>query len=70
VIGEIDICGVFIPGFLIALAVALALTILVRRALAACGAYRLIWRASLFDFALAVVILGGVTAAQGRLPWI
>ena len=66
--GEIDICGVYVPGVLIALAVALALTALVRRALAACGAYRLIWRAPLFDFALAVVILGGVTAAQSRLP--
>jgi hypothetical protein len=68
-IGEVDICGVFLPGFLVSLAVALALTALIRCALAVCGVYRLIGRAPLFDLALAVIVLGGVAVAQGRFPW-
>jgi hypothetical protein len=67
--GEVDLCGVFFPAFLVSLAAALALTALIRRALAACGVYRLIGRAPLFDAALAVIVLGGVTVAQGGLPW-
>lgn len=68
-IGEVDVCGVFLPGFLVSLAVALALTALIRRALALCGVYRLIGRAPLFDLALAVIVLGGLTAAQGGFSW-
>ena len=67
--GEVDICGVFFPGFLIAIGrrprCDRARPPRARRR----GAYRLIWRAPLFDFALAVIVLGGITAAQGGWPW-
>jgi hypothetical protein len=63
--GEVDIYGVYFPELLVLTGVALPLTALLRRGLAALGAYRLVWRAPLFDFALLVIVLGGLFAAQG-----
>jgi hypothetical protein len=57
-IGETDLFGVFMPALLPVLVVALALTALLRRALAATGFYRLVWHRPLFDLALLVIVTG------------
>ncbi|WP_342111129.1 DUF1656 domain-containing protein [Methylobacterium sp. SI9] len=67
--GEIDLYGVFVPGLALWMAIAFALSLLLRRLLAASGFYRLVWHRPLFDLALYVVLLGGVViSAQGTLP--
>jgi Protein of unknown function (DUF1656) len=67
VIGEIDLYGVFVPPLLIWLAAALPLTAVLRRLLRWLGFYRLVWHRPLFDFALLIIVLGGVVAASMRL---
>lgn len=57
-IGEVDLFGVFMPALLPVLVLALALTALLRRALAAAGFYRLVWHRPLFDLALLVIVTG------------
>lgn len=61
-IGEISIAGVFLPPLLLCAGIALVLNILLRRALAAFGFYRFVWHPALFDLALFVIILGGLSA--------
>jgi hypothetical protein len=65
-IGEIDIYGVFVPPLLLWVGAALPLTSLLRRLLARLGFYRFIWHRPLFDFALLVIVLGGVVALTSR----
>jgi hypothetical protein len=65
---EIDIYGVFFPGLLVWTVVAMVLTALLRRALSALGAYRLVWHKPLFDLALLVIVLGGFVTIQRILP--
>ena len=65
-IGEIDVYGVFIPPLLIWVVAALPLTAVLRRLLRLCGFYRLVWHRPLFDFALLVIVLGGVVAFTTR----
>jgi hypothetical protein len=66
-IAELSLHGVFVPALLVwallALPVAAALKVGLRRA----GVYRFVWHQPLFDFALFVIVLGGVTAL---LEWI
>jgi hypothetical protein len=61
-IAEIDVYGIFLPALLVWALVALPLSALLRRLLRATGAYRQVWHAPLFDFALFVITLGGVVA--------
>lgn len=56
--GEFDIAGVFIPTLGIWMLIAFALTTLLRKLLAACRFYELVWHSALFDLALYVVTLG------------
>lgn len=65
--GEIDIHGVFVPALLLSTIAAFALSALLRRILAALGFYRLVWHRSLFDIAMLVIILGGITAVLRTL---
>ena len=62
-IGEIDLYGVFIPPLLVWICAALPLTAVLRRLLRWLGVYRLVWHRPLFDFALLVIVLGGVVVA-------
>jgi hypothetical protein len=62
-IGEVSIYGVFVSPLLLFVAVAYPLTALLRRLLAATGAYRFVWHRPLFDFSLFVIILGAIAAA-------
>jgi hypothetical protein len=59
---DIDLSGVFLPALLVWAVVALPLSALARRLLRAAGAYRLVWHPALFDFALYILILGGLVA--------
>jgi hypothetical protein len=63
-IAELDVYGVFVPALLVWALIAMPLTALLRRLLLRLGAYRWIWHAPLFDLALFVLVLGGVTAAS------
>jgi hypothetical protein len=64
---EIDIAGVFVPHLLLAAALAFLASVVVRRALAWTGFYRLVWHRALFDLALFVVLLGAVTSLTSKL---
>lgn len=59
---EIDLYGVFIPSLLLWVGAALPLTAMLRRLLRWLGFYRFVWHRPLFDFALLVIVLGGVVA--------
>ena len=48
------------------MAIAFALSLPLRRLLAATGFYRLVWHRPLFDLALYVVLLGGVVILVHR----
>ena len=53
---EIDLLGVFVSPALICLAVALVISLIVRRLLGKTGINRFVWNRALFDFSLLVVI--------------
>jgi protein-S-isoprenylcysteine O-methyltransferase Ste14 len=55
-IGELDLNGVFLSPVLVSAVIAFALSIAVRRALAAAGAYRVVWHPALFDTALFLIL--------------
>ena len=59
-IGEYSLYGIYLPWLLVLAGVALALSWVARKALAAIGFYRLVWHPALFDLALFVVILYGL----------
>ena len=59
---EIDIYGVYVPGLLMLMVVAFAVSVAVRRVLSWTGAYALVWHRGLFDVALYVLLFGGVSA--------
>jgi hypothetical protein len=61
-IGELNIGGVFAPGFLVCGLVAVALSLPLRWGLARIGAYRLIWHRGLFDIALVILLWAAVSA--------
>ncbi|AUL47472.1 hypothetical protein BBB39_11465 [Bordetella trematum] len=60
-IGEFNFYGVYFPWLLVLALPALALGWLLRRVLARAGFYRLVWHPALFDAAVAVVLLYGVS---------
>jgi hypothetical protein len=61
-IAELDLHGIYIPALLAWALIALPVTALLTRMLDRFGAYRVVWRRPLFDFALFVIVLSGVTA--------
>jgi hypothetical protein len=64
---EVDIGGVFVPGLLVAAALAFLISVPVRRLLAWTGFYRLVWHRALFDLALFVVLLGTLVTLTSKL---
>jgi hypothetical protein len=58
--GELDVCGVFVPALLVWGAVALVLNIALRAGLTRAGFFRLVWHAPLAELALYVMVFGGV----------
>jgi hypothetical protein len=63
VTAEFDLYGVFVQALLVWAALALLATGALRWALRRLGLYRLVWHPPLFDLALFVTLLGGITAA-------
>jgi undecaprenyl pyrophosphate phosphatase UppP len=59
---ETDIYGVFIPTLLVWMLVAFFILAAMRAVLARVGFYRVVWHRSLFNFALYVIVLGGVVS--------
>ena len=59
-IGALNIYGVFVPALFLWMLVALAIVMVLRRALVHSNGYALIWHRPLFDLALYVIILGVV----------
>ena len=55
-IGELAISGIFIPRILVELALAFALSLLLRWVLRSLHLYRFIWHAGLFDTAVFVAL--------------
>ena len=68
-IGELNIGGVFAPSLLVWAAVALAISIPLRRVLDRVGAYRFVWHRGLFDIALVVLLWSGVAALATSLTF-
>ena len=66
-IGEINFCGVLFPPLLVWAGVALLLSMLLRRLLAAAGIYRFIWHRPLFDLSLLVILTGLVSLGMTNL---
>jgi hypothetical protein len=64
--GEMDLYGVFLPDLAVWMLIAFAISVPLRRLLARCGVYRLIWHRPLFDLALYVVLVGGVVTLAFR----
>ena len=62
-IGEFNLYGVYLPWLLVLAALALALGWALRKILAACGVYRVVWHPALFDLALFTLILYGLNLA-------
>ncbi|MCY1217458.1 hypothetical protein D9M72_293720 [compost metagenome] len=67
-LSEIDLYGVFVPGVLVLMVLAFAVTTAIRMTLAALGCYRHIWHRSLFNLSLYVIVLGAVAAVFVALP--
>ncbi len=65
-IGEVNIYGVLFPPLLIWLAIALGVSALIRRGIAALGLYRFIWHRPLFDLCLLVALTGLVSWAANN----
>ncbi|MHB8285587.1 MAG: DUF1656 domain-containing protein [Caulobacteraceae bacterium] len=60
--GEFNLDGVFVSSLLIYAGLAFLITAMATRLLALAGFYRLVWHRALFDFALFVIVWGGVAA--------
>jgi hypothetical protein len=67
-IGELDLNGVFLSPVLVSAVIAFVVSIAVRRALGAAGAYRIVWHPALFDTAL-FIVLWAVVAAFPLPQW-
>jgi hypothetical protein len=66
-IGEIDIFGVFVPAVLVLMFIAYLINLVIRKALAPTGFYRLVWHRSIFDLGIYVLVLGLVVLVSHRL---
>ncbi len=54
--------GVLVPALMLWVAIALGVSTLLRRVLAATGFYRFVWHRALFDLAITILLLWGIVA--------
>jgi hypothetical protein len=66
-IGEVDIFGILFPPLLIWLGIAVLANAGFRWLLNRLGLYRFVWHRPLFDLALLVILLGGVSLLAENL---
>lgn len=61
--GQLDLYGVFVPWFSVLALSAYGLFRMLTAVLARLGFYRAVWHRSLFNLALYITLLGGLSAA-------
>jgi hypothetical protein len=61
-IGEIDIYGVLFPPLLIWLGLAYLAAVAVRAGLNRLGVYTYVWHRPLFDLAILIILVGGISS--------
>lgn len=66
-LAEVNLFGVLVHGGLVAAFMAGALLLLLRKALARIGAYRLVWHPALVDLALFTLLWGGLAFGADAL---
>jgi hypothetical protein len=66
-IGEVSLYGLYVPPLLLLALLSLALVRGLNRVLARLGVYRLVWHPALFDLALFVIVLGGLSHFTSNL---
>ncbi len=66
-IGEVDIYGVLFPPLLVWLGCAYLVAIPIRFCFNRLGLYRYVWHRPLFDLAILLILLGGISALANRL---
>ncbi len=60
-IGEVSLYGIYVPPLLLLALLALLVSRVLSGLLARAGLYRLVWHPALFDLALFVIVLGGLS---------
>ena len=65
--GDVSLFGVFVPKILVLAVLAYGLNLILKRALAAAGFYRIVWHPALFDLALFVLVLSGLAIASQQV---
>jgi hypothetical protein len=68
-IGEFDLGGLFAPTLLLWAAVALLISLPLRRLLDWSGAYRFVWHRGLFDIALVLILWSAIAALAATLTF-
>jgi len=66
-IGEVDIYGVLFPPLLVWLGIAYLVAVVVRAGLSRLGFYNYVWHRPLFDLAVLMILLGGVSAIANHI---
>ncbi|SEA60880.1 DUF1656 domain-containing protein [Paraburkholderia sartisoli] len=61
---DIDVVGVFVPALAGLMFIAGCIFVVLRRALARTGFYRIVWHRSLLDLGLYVMVLGAVVSVS------
>jgi hypothetical protein len=67
-IGQVDVYGLYLPWLLVLAFGALCVLFVVRRLLAMTGLYRWVWHPALFDLALYVLLLYGISTLSQTPP--
>jgi hypothetical protein len=60
-IADISLYGIYVPSLLLLSLLSLAASRTIRALLARLGFYRLVWHPALFDAALFMIVLGGLS---------
>jgi hypothetical protein len=60
-IGEVSLYGLYVPTLLLLTLAALVVSRVLNGLLARLGVYRFVWHPALFDLALFVIVLGGLS---------
>ena len=67
-IGQLNVEGLYLPWLMVLAAIAMVALWGVRQVLGALGVYRWVWHPALFDVALYVLLLFGLSQASLHLP--
>ncbi len=65
---ELDIYGVYLPGFFGLMLAAYIVTLAIRYVASRIGFYSLIWHRAMFDLAIYVLVLGALFSLASKIP--